>query len=419
MTSPSTYHYVESSSRLLDDEEEDETLSLEETGDQLAPETSHGVGFYQDEDISDQQQYEKNLVLHANRRNRTTSLCKDEAELSRKRRTSSFSEHKAHLQVPNHNHANNRHTSHADNMNIKSSFKKILNAGKQIVPAFQHSISVHSAKKPPLHHTTPSVQNSSSFKYNRSQSYKQHDNDYDMDNLYSEMNAHTVTGGQYDSYLKQKDSKLNFLSRSFDSEQDAGNNNHLHNHFKQNMHHNQLHTPASVAEESLSTASSTSQSSTPSSSLSKNNRLNLEGEEGYSLLATDDQEREKLFVDSNNNLVKGSTGELVRMGGLKFTRTKSDSIRMRNYSSANDSVHRRPQDLLVEANRSNTDLLGNNGLDSPSSSDDGSQTAFKKNLKENSNRRNYGTCFSNYFVISLMFMLNLLNYIDRYTLAGN
>jgi len=139
--------------------------------------------------------------------------------------------------------------------------------------------------------------------------------------------------------------------------------------------------------------------------------VRAENEEQYSLLAANScEERERLFDDNNNLMTQLPVGDLVRMGDLKLSRSKSDSIRMRNYSSAAKGQ------LAVDANRSYAGLLDRE-MDS-SSSDDGRLERFES-VKENASSRRLRTCFESYFVITVMFLLNLLNYIDRYTLAGN
>jgi len=138
-----------------------------------------------------------------------------------------------------------------------------------------------------------------------------------------------------------------------------------------------------------------------------------ENEEQYSLLAANSsEERERLFDDNNNLMKQLPVGDLVRMGDLKLLRSKNDSIRMRNYSSAAKGQ------LAVDANRSYAGLLDRETDSAGSSSDDGRLDRFES-VKENASSRRLRTCFESYFVITIMFLLNLLNYIDRYTLAGN
>ena len=383
MTSTSSYHYVESSSRLLCDEneEEEDTLSLAESADQLAPQhTSPKVAFFHAEDTTDDQQQQQQqqqcaqrnsllLLPHQTKRNRTTSLqCSKEA-------TKAKPDHDQDPQIGPDFHKR-RTNSLSERQHPHSSLKRMLLAGKQI----QHSLSSAHSHTPILKKATPHP-----LTFNRSQSDSQH---------------HDNIGRHYDSYTRHNASKLNFLSRSFDE--------------NSNQPHLLLHTPASVAEESLSSnsSSSTSQSSTPSSCVSKSNRIvRAENEEQYSLLAANScEERERLFDDNNNLMTQLPVGDLVRMGDLKLSRSKNDSIRMRNYSSAAKGQ------LAVDANRSYAGLLDRE-MDS-SSSDDGRLERFES-VKENASSRRLRTCFESYFVITVMFLLNLLNYIDRYTLAGN
>lgn len=412
-------HNVQSSSRLIDNkdnssiEDEEEIENIVDTNT-----TKNSISFYQqiDEDNIDQKDYENNKILHQ-KRHRTLSMTKDfpnkikidksniiNTDENRKRRTNSFNgvklplSHTQSTEYPGSGYRKNSNRS--DKIDIKSSFKRILNAGKQIVPEFQHSMSVHSVKS-----NTPqkkqSLTDSISFRYNRSQSYNQNHEFEDEDgNIFNE-NELNAQGGQYDAYLEQKNSKLNFLSKSYEEK------SNIHNNFQKIMN-----TPASVAEEG--SLSSQSQSSTPSSSISKNNSLSEE----KATLLNDHNQREKLFTDENNNLENyENIGTDLE---LKLLRSKknNDSIRMRHNSSKGvylqknnkSDMNLKLKDQLTELGNSNCILVS--GLDSQSSSDDG-RVGFL-----NSKGKKPRTPANNYFVITLLFLVNLLNYIDRYTLAG-
>lgn len=411
MTSASNYSYVQSSSRLIENQDENSIGSNQEV-----PGSPDPVEFYQDDTLTTERQLQDNQDLHK-KRFRALSISKDERQKHQdtigdldffnahtKRRHNSVNEVKS---PPNEINARLASNNGIDMVDIKSSFRKILNAGKQ----FQHSISVQSVKSTKNKLAVQSHNNSVPFnhQYDRSQSYNHHqntpeyegnDNDIFTD---QELNAQ---GGQYDAYLNANDSKLNFLSKSFDDK-----SNNIHSHLK-----NVLNTPPSVAEESLSATSSTSQSSTPSSVISKNRN---DHDDQIDFLI-DNTARTKLFTDENNNSVTGlHNSELVHMSDLKLVRNKkNDSIRMRHHSSKqslytplNKADLKMPAEFKPLGN-SNSVLVSSNGLESPTSSDDG-QVAFVKGR----NRRHINQ-FKDYFVIILLFVVNLLNYIDRYTLAG-
>lgn len=417
MTSQSVYHYVQSSSRLLEDDEADE-ISLDEN---LNKNDNSKVEFFQNDNISDQKEYENNKAIHQ-KRHRALSISSDEKRKvnkphdsignlpqnleffetkkpNQKRRTNSFNE----IELPQlsnqidgnkHNQQRISHSVIDKTGEIKASFVKILNAGKQKIPnptqfaqQFQHSISVQSVKS----NKKPS--DSMAFRYSRSQSYNQNQEFQDDENVFHKNDEEfDLKIRDYDDYIKSNESNLNYLSKSLEDK-----TNTMHNQFKKNLY---KQTPLSVAEEvSLSTSSSTSQSSTPSSSISKTQ------------IGNEDHKKKNLIDQNNNNMTESHENELIRLQDLKLTRQKNDSIRMRHNSFKTNHTGKAdfktpPEFVAQTINNKNCILV--NEFDS-TSSDDGQVVISKRN------RRNP---FNNYFVIILLFVINLLNYIDRYTLAG-
>ena len=387
----SDYHYVESSSKLFNNEEEEE----EEAEDiiSLASPINESPSFYQNEDEDYENEVAVNKDLHE-KRHRKLSLGKDishkinipisvatslpkNAEINQnRRRTNSFNG--AKLPTHNRHHEPKNHHKRASNNGIdmvdfRSSFKKIINAGKQMIPEptqfadqFQRGISV----------------NLTSPQYSRSQSYNQAQS-------YEETLTDKLLNSQHE-HNESKGSKINYLNKSYDEKQTMN----FHDHLKT------VSNPISLPEEVSLTSSSTSQSSTPSSSVTKN--------------------REKLFVDANNNHceIKQPLCELVHLQDLTVIHSKnSESVRMRHNSSKASLLNQNPVTLtkVPSMGMIGTDS-NNNFIDSSS---DNCQIGFegKSGSKFKNNRRS--DHHNNYFVITLLFVLNLLNYIDRYTLAGN
>jgi len=394
MTSQSAYHYVESSSRLLDDDADDESLN-EPTADTSI---SHkNVSFFQNDDSKLEQDLADNKVLRETR-HRKLSHSRDAsekatptdsvgglpnnaefAEARKKRRTNSFND----VKLPKFHYDKHSH----DMIDIKSSLKKAINAGKQIIPStvefakkLEHSISVQSHKKPSVHDAPDQA-----FRYNRSESYNQNP-EFDAEHeLFSEQEL----SSQF------RDSKNNFLPSETASSSNFRN------------------TPTCLVEEEASISST---STSPSSSASKNRSIIEEETEGSSVLLED---RRKILFDQNNNLLDGNC-ELIRLEHLKLTRHNSDSIRMRHNSSKGQLVRKASLKLEKKFLNSNNPLIDSQNcmlvanLDSPTGSSDDGQVTFSPKR----NRRQEG-CFTKYFVITLLFVVNLLNYIDRYSLAGN
>lgn len=390
----SDYHYVESSSKLIDNEEEEDEDIISLTGPLESP------SFYQNDDEDYESDLANNKGLHEQRQ-RKLSLGKDVSnkiniptsiatsppkkseltnntlkEKQNRRRTNSFNGTK--LPSLSHNESKNHHKRASNNgidmIDIKSSFKKIINVGKHIMPApsqlanqFQRGISVNAT-----------------LQYNRSQSHNQDYQNYD------EIFTDRVLNFQNDNN-ESKGSKLNYLNKSYEEKPSSN----FHDHLK-----TVINNPMSLPEEISLTSSSTSQSSTPSSSMTKT--------------------REKLFVDDNNNTceTKQSLCELVHLQDLTVIHSKkNESIRMRHNSSKASLLNQNPVALnkVPSMGMMVTDP-NNNFIDSSS---DNCQIGFesKGGSKLKNNRRNVPS--NNYFVITLLFVLNLLNYIDRYTLAGN
>jgi len=196
-------------------------------------------------------------------------------------------------------------------------------------------------------------------------------------------------------------SKLNYLSKSFEEKS---------NHFKLNSMQ-----PASLAEESslFTASSSSSHSSTPSSSISKTNLLNTD--ESHIVLLSNDKEKLKKFVDENNNNKQWehNLNNMIDMKTINKKAKNNDSIRMRHNSSK--ALTTDSNVPFIEVVNSNSVLVNSGNLDSQSSSDDSNVRFSKSSWKQRNEKRNTA---SNYFIISLLFVVNLLNYIDRYTLAG-
>ncbi len=409
MTSQSTYHYVESSCRLLDDDIDEE--SLNET---VSDNNHKNVSFFQNDDTNLDDDLVENKILHE-KRQRKLSYSKEYgqkvsnpskngdsvgtlhniefAEARKKRRTNSFNEIKISKFHEKNNHQQRSNNSVID---IKSSFKKAINAGKNIIPntvelakKFEHSISLQSQKKP-VHDSFEPV------RYDRSESFNQ--------NIEFDAENETFVNLKLDSKLR--DSKNNFLPS------EASSDIHQHNH-------NSFISPSCLVEEgyTLSTSFSQSKSSSPSSSASNKRSINDEEAEISALL----DQGQKIFFDENNNLLDGNNTkcELIRLDHLKLTRNNSDSIRMRHNSSKSQLARKVSLKLDKKFLNNNNPLIDNkncklvSNLDSPNGSSDNDQVTFS-----NSNRRQEG-CVTKYFVITLLFVVNLLNYIDRYTLAGN
>lgn len=400
MTIPSTYHHVQSSSRLIENEEEGEDeISLEETDNQTSTDLTNKAGFFQNNEDSSEE--DKNSTfrqkihrkLSFNKETKTTlKTSENVTELPEKnkigpkvnhnrRRTNSFNDVK--LPKLNHNRINDNHhrSSNTDVIDIKSSFKRIISAGKQILPTSEQ-LTKH------LEHSTGKKPTNIHHSYSRSRSYNQNQTYLNTEDLFADQELYN-----------SKNTKVNSLQ--------VDNSNVVQANFT---------PPAMLVEEVSLISSSGSHSSTTSSSRSKTRLINEEEEE-TSLL----ENRHKLFVDENNNLLEKVGGcELVHLENLKLNRQKSDSIRMR-HNSSNKALYVPNSNLklhtFVNSDSSNNLLNGNNfmmvkDLDSPTGSSDDGQVEFSKR-----NRRHDG-CFNNYFTITLLFVVNLLNYIDRYTLAG-
>lgn len=129
----------------------------------------------------------------------------------------------------------------------------------------------------------------------------------------------------------------------------------------------------------------TSASTSVSSDKDINNNCNINNTASH--LTLDNNNLKVVIVNSN------SSANLVGKGGKNQHRV--DSIRMRHHSN-----------------------IGNGGFDGMQQQQTSSRLKYFKCKKTNKQRSKASQRRHNYLVIFLLFVVNLLNYIDRYTLAG-
>ena len=405
--SSSEYHYVQSSSKLIDQEEDED---IEEEEEEEEDEKLHQQKFDNDDEAYERD-YENNLELHKNRHRalsvsggpadkRHKTIVKPHADYlnsrDKTRRTNSYNETNS-VEI---DQVNQKHRGHSnmglDISDLKASFKRLL---KPKIPN-QHSISVNSVKS----NKRPTKQEHMLIKFNRSQSHnpcaneeEEDDEEEDDDDDFDQQENQTH---HFDSFLKNKvfnkGSKLNFLSKSFEDKT-------IHGHMR---------TTSAVSEEvSPFSSSSTSQSSTPSTSISKNHQAD------HYVAFQSGKEKLKIVVDENNNNTLNNSIRLDDLNKLRKNKQQqqhNDSIRMRHNSSKANAELKSPGSVneaghMNQAVSSNLVLIANS-FDSHSSDDNQEGKVWKRAKSSGVN---------NYFVITLLFVLNLLNYIDRYTLAGN
>jgi len=402
--SSSEYHYVQSSSKLIDQEEDEdiEEEEEEEVGEQL-----RGQKFVNNDEAYERD-YENNLELHKSR-HRALSVSGGPADKrpnktiikphvdflnprEKTRRTNSYNETNS-IEL---DQVNQKHRGHSnmglDISDLKASFKRLL---KPKIPN-HHSISVNSVKS----NKRPTKQDHMLIRFNRSQSHNpcaDEEEDEEEEDDEDDFDQQENQTHHFDSFLKNKvlknGSKLNFLSKSFEDKT-------IHGHMR---------TTSAVSEETTPfSSSSTSQSSTPSSSISKNHQAD------HYVAFQSGKEKLKIVVDENNNNTLNNSIRLDELNKLRKNKQHNDSIRMRHNSSKANAELKSPGNAneaggnLTQAGASNLVLI-TNSFDSHSSDDNQEGKVWKRAKSSGVN---------NYFVITLLFVLNLLNYIDRYTLAG-
>ena len=277
---------------------------------------------------------------------------------------------------------------------LKSSFKDLLGGGKQKISPPTNNIILARNNSVPDENKALIMKRFQIKPRTKSHSFTNHndinDDDYgdddedDDDNLKEESDDDDDENSE--KIKQSNNSKMNFLSRSFD-EKKANLSSSIKSRTKVGIEINNSTSSTKTYSSETSSASSTSE--TPS-----NNKI-----------------IEKFCIDENNN--NNNKKSLFNMNEIIPTLIKkTDSIRMRHHSNANKtnglSSFDQANDVLFSS-ISESNNIDNNSRN-PVVYEPGKIKVSKKN--KNSKKR------ENFVAISVLFVLNLLNYVDRYSCAG-